>query len=189
MYDPTVNFQLAVQLTLLIEGPMSDDKVNDANGGLTKYGISQVQNPDIDVRNLTQDQAIAFYKERYWDANGCDDLPWPLCYVLFDIDVNNGDLIGAKMLQQSLGLVDDGVIGPKTKTAAHYSNIADTAMRMLAKRGVYYTKLGNWMGNAEGWMYRNAKVAFNCARIPGAPSAFSVTVEPKNAAPSGGISG
>jgi len=166
MFDPVANFNLAVKLTLFIEGPMSDDKVNDVNGGLTKYGISQVQNPDIDVANLTESEAIAFYKTRYWDANSCGDLPWPVCYVLFDIDVNNGDMISAKLMQRSLKIVDDGVVGPNTKKAVMYSNFVSLALRTLAKRGVYYTELGNWEGNAEGWMFRNVSVAFNCSLVP-----------------------
>lgn len=173
------NLAAALQLTLYIEGPMTDDKVSDPNGGLTKYGISQIQNPNLDVRNLTQAQAEAYYIQNYWHANSCDQLPWPVCYVLFDIDVNNGDKIGAKLLQRSLGITDDGVVGLVTVKAVLNSNLLEIAMRAIAKRGVYYTELANWKPNAEGWMYRNAKVAYNCALDP-------LKIEPKTAASSGG---
>lgn len=163
--DAASAFQLAVHMVLIEEGPMSDDKVNDANGGLTKFGISQVQNPKLDVASLTQEQAIAYYKTQYWDANNLDKMPWPLNYVVFDIDVNNGDHIGAVLVQRALGLKDDGNIGPITEGVANASrNVIDLCMRTLAKRAVYYTELGNWPGNAEGWMYRSATVAYNCSR-------------------------
>lgn len=35
-------------------------------GGMTKYGISQKYNPDVDVKNLTVDEAVRIYFERYW---------------------------------------------------------------------------------------------------------------------------
>lgn len=36
-------------------------------GGLTKYGISQKWNPDINVHELTEEGASAFYEKRYWE--------------------------------------------------------------------------------------------------------------------------
>lgn len=42
-----------------LEGPESDNLTTDPNGGLTKFGISQVQHPDVDVANLTPTTATA----------------------------------------------------------------------------------------------------------------------------------
>lgn len=163
--NPTY-FTYAVHMVLIEEGPMSNDgATSDPNGGLTRFGISQIQNPALNVASLTQQQAIDYYHANYWTPNNLDALPWPLSYVIFDIDVNNGDRIGARLLQRALGLQDDGQVGPHTINAAHaVRDPLDLCMRVLAKRGVYYTTLSNWTPNAEGWMYRNACVAKNCLR-------------------------
>lgn len=41
-------------------------------GGETNYGIASAANPDVDVTNLTPDQAKEIMRKRYWDAAGCD---------------------------------------------------------------------------------------------------------------------
>ena len=55
-------FDKAFANVLRYEGGMTRD-----TGGLTKYGISARANPDIDVANLTIDDAKRLYKKRYWD--------------------------------------------------------------------------------------------------------------------------
>ena len=56
--------------------------VNDPNdpGGETKYGIAKNSHPNVDIANLTLDQAKAIYKTEYWDKVFGDTLPrsWPL---------------------------------------------------------------------------------------------------------------
>lgn len=69
-------------------GTLTDDP-NDP-GGLTKYGISQKANPDVDVAALTEEKAKALYRERYWDRIDGDALPWPLCLAVMDYSVNSG---------------------------------------------------------------------------------------------------
>ena len=49
------DFDLAINYVLENEGGVVDDP-NDP-GGLTNFGISQKQYPDLDIRDLTRDQA------------------------------------------------------------------------------------------------------------------------------------
>lgn len=49
-----------------VEGKVYTNDPND-RGGETKYGISKRANPDVDVKNLTEDQAKKIYEERYWN--------------------------------------------------------------------------------------------------------------------------
>ena len=44
-------------------------------GGETKFGISKRAHPDLDIANLTRDQAGAVYRRDYWDRLRCFDLP------------------------------------------------------------------------------------------------------------------
>jgi len=71
----------------------------DDSGGLTKYGVAQNKNPDVDVQNLDLDGALEIYKERYWLAGGCDSLPLPIAIFHFDCCVNHGVSRANKMLQ------------------------------------------------------------------------------------------
>lgn len=74
-----------------------------ASGAPANFGINQRANPDVDVRNLTRDQASRLYKERYWDAVGADQLPPQARGAVFDAAVNQGVDAAKQMWQQSGG--------------------------------------------------------------------------------------
>jgi hypothetical protein len=65
------------------------------SGAPVNFGINQAANPDIDVKNLTEEQAKAIYKERYWDAIDGDNLPPDAQAAVFDAAVNQG--VGAAL--------------------------------------------------------------------------------------------
>ncbi len=56
------DFDTAVTKTLIHEGGSRVTDDPDDRGGLTRYGISQRSYPDLDIRNLTEDQAKEVYK-------------------------------------------------------------------------------------------------------------------------------
>jgi len=62
----------------------------DDPGGSTKFGIDQRSHPNVNIKALTEQQAISIYWSEYWNNNGCDRMPFPLGEVFFDICVNNG---------------------------------------------------------------------------------------------------
>lgn len=59
-------------------------------GGETKWGISKRAHPNLDIKNLTPEQALAIYKSEYWEPIGGDNLPYPYCVVAFDTAVTSG---------------------------------------------------------------------------------------------------
>lgn len=79
-------------------------------GGVTKYGISKNANPDVDVENLTVEQATEIYKKRYWDvyvalkpiSANLDNLPVALAVAVFDAGVNCGVGRAIKWLGKAL---------------------------------------------------------------------------------------
>ena len=75
--------------------------VNNPNdtGRETKYGISKRWYPKLDIKNLTLEQAAAIYLKDYWIPAGCDKLPWPLDWVVFDTAVNMGGDDAKKLLK------------------------------------------------------------------------------------------
>lgn len=95
------DFNSIVQRTLKVEGGYS---ATDGNSGApVNFGINQRANPDIDVKNLTKDQAVQLYKSRYWDAIGGDSLPASIRATAFDAAVNQGVPWTKAALQQAGG--------------------------------------------------------------------------------------
>lgn len=150
------NFDLAVNMTLRREGVLCDDPKD--TGGLTKYGISQTAYPKLNIRALTQADAIAIYKRDYWDKAKCSELPYPLDVLTFDAAVNHGVETAARILQRALEVTDDGIIGPKTIEAARKSpdNICTPYFihRMWA-----YSKAKTYEIHGKGW--RNRLIAIS----------------------------
>lgn len=66
--------------------------VNDPkdSGGMTKYGISKRAYPNLDIANLTKEQAKEIYKNDYWKASAAHRYNWPMCLAVFDAAVNVG---------------------------------------------------------------------------------------------------
>ena len=107
------DFNLAIGATLEREGgaKLSDDPVD--RGGATKYGISQRAYPNLDIRNLTEDQAREIYKRDYWDRVRGDDIQsQPIAENIFDTAVNMGVRSASRLAQQALDIDPaDGIIG------------------------------------------------------------------------------
>ncbi len=109
-------FDLAIDKTLRHEG--GDTFTNDTldRGGATKYGISQKAYPDLDIRNLSEDQAKAIYRQDYWDKVRGDDIQSQImAETIFDVSVNMGIAGGSKLAQKTLEIEPaDGIIGPQS---------------------------------------------------------------------------
>lgn len=61
---------------------------NDA-GGETKWGISKRAHPDVDIANLSLEDALAIYRSAYWDFYKLYNFPSPLCIAMFDAFVQH----------------------------------------------------------------------------------------------------
>lgn len=73
----------------------------DDPGGATKYGIDHRSHPNVDIRNLTEDQAKQIYWDDYWQKNGCEEKGFPLGEVYFNACVNCGSGRAMKLLSES----------------------------------------------------------------------------------------
>lgn len=107
------NFEKAIIKVLENEGGY----VNDPNdrGGETKYGISKRAYPNLDIKNLTIEEAKAIYKKDYWNKIQGDSIKsQQIAYEIFDTAVNMGVRTASKLAQMVVGATPDGVIGTKT---------------------------------------------------------------------------
>ena len=68
-----MTFETAVAFVLEQEGGLSN--LAGDSGGLTKFGISKNNHPDLDIAGLTQEQAIEIYRMDYWNKLHCNQLP------------------------------------------------------------------------------------------------------------------
>lgn len=142
------------------------DYVNDPDdpGGETKYGITKRTYPDLDIKNLTKEEAILIYWRDWW--------PWldgirshALCAKLFEVAINTGQSRAKRLLQLAVNayngnqaLVVDGVVGPKTIAMTNLC-VPDLLRRFIsAAQAGYY--VGLVAGNPDlkkfynGWQRR-----------------------------------
>jgi len=136
-----------------MEGGFND--IKEDRGGATNYGISlnflRSTGVDIDgdgdidwvdIKNLTESEAIALYKEYFWNEQ-YDNLPREIAEKVFTVGVNMGTRIGIKLLQRALNsmgssLSEDGSIGPKTVEEARHYNSNKLLIHYVDKQLDYY---------------------------------------------------
>lgn len=144
-------FNLAVEQVIQLEGGY----VNDAKdpGGETKFGISKRSYPHLEIANITIPQARSIYRRDYWNVIHGNELPSALAVVVFDAAVNHGVPTAVRLLQLSLGVEDDGVLGPETLAAAQTRGPASLD-NFMARRALYYAGLSSVARFGLGWFRR-----------------------------------
>lgn len=140
------DWEKAIDFVLKMEGGAEGENDPNDPGGYTKFGISSKAYPNLDIKNLTVDQAKEIYRNDYWNACRCDELPSSLAISVFDTAVNQGTSKARRLLQVALGVIADGVIGEQTITAAHKAD-KRTARKFLAERLAAYA---NTMAKNQG---------------------------------------
>lgn len=122
----------------------------------TKYGISAMSYPDLDIRNLTLEQAKEIYRRDFWNRAKADQYHGAIAYQLFDMAINHGNGNAIRMLQRAVDVADDGQVGPITIAAINKMDLNDVLMRLNAQRIRFMTKLSTWHEFGAGWANRVA---------------------------------
>ena len=130
--------------------------VNDPQdpGGETKWGISKRSYPDLDIANLTWDQAKAIYLRDFWERIECDQLGAPVDEFLFDYAVNSGAEHAAMALQTALGVPRDGDVGPRTLAAFRSTHPRETLRRLFVDRAMTFAQAPALKHDGHGWYGR-----------------------------------
>jgi lysozyme family protein len=149
-------WETAINLVLENEGGYVNDPKDP--GGETKYGISKKQYPNIDIPNLTLDQAKRIYYEDYWLRNKCDRFPDCISVCLFDFCVNSNAMKAKKLLQKCLKVKEDGIIGNQTIGAAHRLPLRPIIEQYCDLRRVYLMSLKGFARFGGGWLKRVNRV-------------------------------
>lgn len=124
----------------------------------TKYGITAVDMPGVNIEDLTPEQATEYYKEHYWKPLYNDIESQDVTNKLFDMGVlwGVGEAVG--ILQLTLGVKVDHSFGPLTLQA---TNDADEVSLLSSYKANFVTHAfnvananENERGNLRGWSTR-----------------------------------
>jgi uncharacterized protein (TIGR02594 family) len=162
---------------LLVHEGGNDDDPRDP-GGRTSRGILQREwdvwrgsHPGLpaDVWRAPQDQVEAIYRQNYWNALRCDDLPAGVDYAVFDYGVNSGIGRAAKVLQRLVGTVVDGEVGPDTIAASARANAGKLIGAICDERLAFLQGLRTWPTFGKGWGRRVREVRAAALAMNAAP--------------------
>lgn len=153
------NFLPSLKLVLKSEGGNDDDPQD--HGGRTSRGLIQreydkwrkaqgLQTKDVWYAADTEISSI--YHDDYWEPL-CDQFPIGIDYLYFDMAVNAGPHRAAVLLQRSLGVVADGVIGPKTLSALDAADRGKLILAFSEAKRDFYRSL-NQPRFIKGWLNR-----------------------------------
>ena len=158
-------FNQAFEHIMKWEGGYINDRYD--RGGETKYGISKRQYPDVDIANLTRDQAKRIYERDYWNEMRLSLLEGTKIMVeMFDFGVNAGPKRAIMAIQRSLKLIDfpvkiDGIIGNKTISAINFATKHYESALLMALKGYEFLHYKNIVLRnpsqrrfIRGWMAR-----------------------------------
>lgn len=164
------DFKLVIPKILIYEGGYVNDP--DDPGGETNRGIIDRLDGktdglidvdgdgigDVRVVDLTEEQAKAIYKRKFWDQmKGDQFISQDLAAIVFDAYVNTGR-IALKQIQRVVGVNDDGIIGLLTLTYINTSEVASVYNRYKLVRKQYYKELATrkpvLQKYLKGWLAR-----------------------------------
>lgn len=127
MADPNI----AINLTIANEGGFVNNPSDP--GGATKYGITQLDMPGVNIADITTTQAATYYDEHYWKSLYSEIESQVVANKLFDLGVLFGIGTAVQMMQGILKLTVDGAFGPQTLAAV---NAADPFSLLTAYKTV-----------------------------------------------------
>ncbi|MBK5202097.1 MAG: hypothetical protein JJE45_00045 [Prolixibacteraceae bacterium] len=156
-------FMKCIEVILKNEGGLVDHPQDP--GGLTNMGIAKKSYPDLDIKNLTRNEAIEIYHKDYWNKMnllGIHDEN--LVLQIFDMGVNAGIRTAIKMIQRIVEAEADGYIGPETtgliNSYPNYSSSMQSAIvqEYISERKKYYFDLARRKPELQvflsGWLNR-----------------------------------
>ena len=167
------NFQKCLDLVLKSEGGWVDgDKIGDP-GGETNLGVTKkvweewVGHEVKTMKGLTPADVAPMYQAKYWMACYANQLPVGVDYMAFDAAVNMGPGRAVKLLQEAMGCVPDGVIGPRTMQLIAQKDPQDVVNAYSNRKTSFYESLPTFATFGKGWLKRVEDVKFNALNMIG----------------------
>ncbi|TKT73667.1 secretion activator protein [Afipia massiliensis] len=155
------SYEMALTRLLKDEGGYTDHPSDP--GGPTNFGITlndarrywKGNATTDDVRALPQSVARRIYRERYWNAMRCDELPAGVDYAVFDYGVNSGIGRAGKVLRRVLKLSDRiSVVSDDVIASAGERVASDLVIAICAERIDFLRALKTFPVFGRGWTGR-----------------------------------
>lgn len=158
------NYDEAIRRVLASEGGYVNHPSDP--GGPTNFGITiadyrkyvKGDASAADVRAMKVDDAKAIYREKYWGAMRCDELPAGVDYCAFDYAVNSGTGRVPKVLQRILGIAATGRMDDTTLVAARGRDARALVQAISDERMRFLQGLKTWPVFGKGWAKRVGEV-------------------------------
>ncbi len=163
-----LNIDIALDWIITTEGGYVNSPYDP--GGETKYGISKKSYPNIDIKNITTEQAKAIYKHDYWQPTNCDIFSLPVALCLFDTAVHSGSMTAIRIAQLATKQKPDGLMGERTINAIRQMKMNEFVIQFLsyrAKRFIEKNSADNIEAHIRGWMVRLFKLQSFIAQVCG----------------------
>ena len=125
-------FERAIAYSMFNEGGYN-------KGEDTNYGISKASYPDLDIENITMEQAIEIYRKDWWQQY--KHLPGPIAIKMFDTAINVGHHAAGHWLEDAIA-------------EAGKDNIEGILQGIATRQLEHYQGLSNWEENKGGWEAR-----------------------------------
>lgn len=156
-------FETAMKFIRVVEGGKFFHP-NDP-GGFTNMGLTRRDYPNLDLENLTRKQADDIFYKDYWKRSAATYLPFPAYISYFDSVVNTGINRANKILQKSLGVEVDGLVGKITLKALEKVSPIKLALDIANNKQNFYANLtkknSRYKPFLKGWTRRtNALVDY-----------------------------
>lgn len=140
---------------MLVEGGAKLHNITGDSGGWTRYGVSYNNNKNYfislnDFKNITEEEAQLIGFSKYYISAGTQYVSQDAKDMFFDISFNMGQTRAIKLAQKCLGLTQDGLIGPITKTKLAFL----TEDCLTKERSSFYYSLVKLKKFLKGWLNR-----------------------------------
>jgi len=165
------NFKKCLELVLKSEGGWVNNPKDP--GGETNLGVTKkvweewVGHVVKTMKDLTPEDVAPMYQAKYWMACYANQLPVGIDYMAFDAAVNMGPGRAVKLLQECLGCVPDGTIGPRTMQLIDQKKPEDIVDLYSKRKTSFYEGLATFATFGKGWLKRVEDVKFNALKMIG----------------------
>ena len=155
-------FEKSFQEVMLAEGGYVNNPKDP--GGETCYGVSKRAYPNLDIKNLTLDDAKEIYRRDYWDKCGASILPEGIAVMAADLAYNSGVSRSIKLMQRVCGISETGKLDSKTLAKIESYETTVFMEKYKTVRMNFLKSLSTWSTFGRGWTNRvNKNYAFGVA--------------------------
>jgi len=168
-------FYYALSWHLKHEGLIANHPLDP--GGFTYAGISQNAHVNwegwkyfTNGKPIPESMIVSFYDSLVWRPMMCDSVPPAIAFYLFDTACLIGTPYTIYLLQKSLNIKPDGIIGPQTLQAIRNQNPKDLLSKLHASRISLHNKIVQKYPNLnvfyKGWVRRANLTYSQASRLP-----------------------